>query len=110
MLEYDTLTLNRIDFDRMKAENGYIIDSLSRRAKYRKEVEFCLTRKPRNDLPADEVFAVMRDPDISGPPVICKYIFHYGEPRGRWDTYYQGITDKKKWVERALEELEQYVF
>lgn len=109
MNEYVDLTFNRIDFDRMKAENGYIIDSLSRRQKFRKEVEFCLTRKPRNDLPADEVFAVMRDPDISGPPVICKYIFHYGEPRGRWDTYYQGVKDNKRWVERAIVELAQYV-
>ena len=108
MIKYVALTFDHIDFDRMKAENGYIMDSLSRRAKFRKEVEFCLTRKPRNDLPADEVFAVVRDPDLC-PPVICKYIFHYGEKRGRWGTYYQGLTDKKKWVERALEELEQYV-
>lgn len=108
MIEYESLTLKHIDFDRMKAENGYILDSLSRRPKYRKEVEFCLIRKPRNDFTADEVFAVMRDPDREGPPVICKYIFHHGEPRGRWDTYYQDMT-KKSWVDRALVELEQYV-
>lgn len=109
MLEYEALSFDRIDFDRMKAENGYIMDSLSRRAKFRKEVEFCLTRKPRNDLPADEVFAVMRDPDREGPPVICKYIFHYGEKRGRWGTYHQGVKDNKRWVERALVELSKYV-
>ena len=110
MLKYEALSMLCIDYDRMKAENGYIMDSLSRRQKFRKEVEFCLTRKPRNDLPADEVFAVMRDPDRSGLPVICKYIFHYGEPRGRWDTYYQGVKENKRWVERALEDLEQYVY